>query len=200
MSLQFYTYLHKKSSDQTVFYIGKGTRRRLKSEENRNIHWHNIVSKHGFTHEIVARFATHEEAYEHEKFLIWCFRDMGFVLANISDGGKGRTGAGIPHTEEHKKMMSKRYTGSGNPFFGKKHSEDALKKITQHSTGVCRISDEAKKKMSDERMGVKRPASVGEKIRAARTGTKASEETRAKMRIAQAKRFLKEKQDVPSTF
>jgi group I intron endonuclease len=183
-----------------VFYVGKGTRRRFKSQANRNKHWHNIVGKHGFTHEIVARFATHEEAYEHEKFLIWCFRDMGLVLANISDGGKGRTGAGIPHTEEHKKMMSERHAGEGNPFFGKKHSEDAIKKITQHSTGVCRISEEVKKKMSDDRRGVKRPPSVGEKIRAARTGTKASEETKAKMRIAQAKRFLREKQNVSSDF
>jgi group I intron endonuclease len=191
----FYTYIHRRNSDNKIFYVGKGHGLRLRKKDNRNKKWHAVVNEHGFTPEVVSTFLTHDEAYEHERFLIWCFRDMGFDLVNISSGGRGRDSPGKPHSEDHKKMMSDRHSGKNNPMFGKKHPPEILEKIRRSSTGVCRMSDATKKRMSEERMGVKRPDSVGEKIRLARTGTKASEETKAKMRASQAKRFLREKQN-----
>jgi len=100
----FYTYAHYKP-DNSVFYIGKGQRRRAWSNKNRNPHWRNVVAKHGEPKvEVLAQWATEQEAFEHEKFLIWCFRDMGCSMANITDGGDGASG--YKHTLETKKILS----------------------------------------------------------------------------------------------
>lgn len=183
------TYMHIRLSDGIIFYVGKGTEKRAKSVFNRNKNWHKVVREHGFRHEILAFFDTHEEAYDHEKFLIQCFREMKFPLTNISDGGKGRTGAGKPHTEAHKKMMSERYKGSGNPMYGKKHTNDALKKIQIASTRPSSMSEEAKKRLSDQRKGVPRPESVKEKVRASKLGKKMSDSARENMSKAHKARF-----------
>ena len=100
----FCTYSHHKP-DGTLFYIGKGSVKRANSKDSRNPHWKNIVAKHG-SHkvEILANWPTEAEAFEHEKFLISCFRDLGFSLANITDGGEGMSGA--KHTDAAKSKMS----------------------------------------------------------------------------------------------
>jgi hypothetical protein len=87
----FCTYSHHKP-DGALFYIGKGSLKRAHAKDNRNPHWKNIVAKHGYKVEILAQWPTEVEAFEHEKFLISCFRDMGFTLANITSGGEGISG------------------------------------------------------------------------------------------------------------
>jgi hypothetical protein len=100
----FYTYAHYRP-DNSVFYIGKGRGRRAWAKDNRNPHWRNVVAKHGEPKvEVLAQWATEEEAFEHEKFLIWCFRDMGQSMANITGGGDGVSG--YKHTLETRKILS----------------------------------------------------------------------------------------------
>lgn len=100
----FYTYAHFRP-DNSVFYIGKGRGRRAWAKDNRNPHWHHIIAKHGeHKAEVLAQWPTEQEAFDHEKFLIWCFRDMGYSMANIADGGEGPTG--YRHTEETKAKLS----------------------------------------------------------------------------------------------
>lgn len=100
----FCTYSHHKP-DGTLFYIGKGSVKRAHAKDNRNPHWKNIVAKHGsYKVEILANWPTEAEAFEHEKFLISCFRDLGFSLANITNGGDGV--AGHKHSAESKAKMS----------------------------------------------------------------------------------------------
>jgi hypothetical protein len=100
----FYTYAHYKP-DNSVFYIGKGQRNRAWAKDNRNSHWRNVVAKHGeHKVEVLAQWPTEQEAFEHEKFLIWCFRDMGFSMANVTAGGDGISG--YKHTEETKAKLS----------------------------------------------------------------------------------------------
>ena len=103
----FYTYAHYKP-DHSVFYIGKGHGRRAWSNKNRNPHWHHITAKYeNHKVEILAKWPTEQEALEHEKFLIWCFRDMGCLMANIADGGKGISG--YKHTEKTRKILSEHH-------------------------------------------------------------------------------------------
>jgi len=103
----FYTYAHYKP-DNSVFYIGKGHGRRAWAHDNRNQHWRNIVAKHGAHKvEVLAHWSTEEEAFVHEKFLIACFRDMGFVLANVTSGGEGPSG--YKHTLETKIKLSEHH-------------------------------------------------------------------------------------------
>ncbi len=100
----FCTYSHHKP-DGTLFYIGKGSVKRAHAKDNRNPHWRNIVAKHGsYKVEILANWPTEADAFEHEKFLISCFRDLGFSLANITNGGDGV--AGHKHSAESKAKMS----------------------------------------------------------------------------------------------
>lgn len=100
----FCTYSHHKP-DGTLFYVGKGSIKRAYAKDNRNPHWKNIVAKHGgYKVEILANWPTENGAFEHEKFLISCFQNMGLTLANITSGGEGVSG--YKHTDAAKVKMS----------------------------------------------------------------------------------------------
>lgn len=99
----FLTYAHLKP-DGTLFYIGKGSQKRSYAKDNRNQHWVNIVKKHGFQVETLAKWSNESDALLHEQFLIACFKDMGYKLANITDGGEGISGH--KHSAEAKAKMS----------------------------------------------------------------------------------------------
>ena len=65
-------YIHKKYSDDLVFYVGIGkTVKRAYSNANRNKFWKNTVEKHGYTVEILKQNITWEEACLIEKELIF---------------------------------------------------------------------------------------------------------------------------------
>jgi DNA invertase Pin-like site-specific DNA recombinase len=99
------TYAHYKP-DGTMFYIGKGSVRRAYSKSGRNIVWKRTVEKHGgFKVQILARWSTEQEAFDHEVFLIDTIKNMGVPLVNIAVGGLGSTG--FRHTEEHKALKKK---------------------------------------------------------------------------------------------
>ena len=100
----YYTYLHRRASDGLPFYIGKGMNRRAWSHQNRNQHWKNTRAKHGFVVEVLAHWPTEAEAFEHEQFLISCFREMGCRLVNQTGGGEGSSGRVV--SGETKKKIS----------------------------------------------------------------------------------------------
>lgn len=94
--MAFFTYAHQTADTGKIFYIGKGSRKdRQIAKTGRNKHWHNIVKKHGFIAEILAYWNTEQEAFDHEKLLIASFRDMGYSLANYTNGGEGSSGIKI---------------------------------------------------------------------------------------------------------
>jgi hypothetical protein len=99
----FYTYLHRRESDNAVFYIGKGKGRRAHDPGGRNPYWKNTVAKYGIKVEIVARWELEVEAFEHEIFLIGCFRRMGCKLTNRTDGGEGSSGC--KHSEQTRQTL-----------------------------------------------------------------------------------------------
>ena len=115
--MNFYTYSHSKP-DGSVFYIGKGVGDRAWAKDNRNIHWHRTVKKHGYNVDVLAHWDTEDKAFDHEKFLISCFRDMGIKLVNMTNGGEGS--AGYKWTDEQKAKVD--IAGEKNPMFGKRHS------------------------------------------------------------------------------
>ena len=74
----------------------------------RNNYWHKIVNKYGKPDvQILARWDTEQEAFDHEVLLISCFRELGHKLANLTDGGEGFVG--LKFTETHKKKLSIKY-------------------------------------------------------------------------------------------
>ena len=80
MNAGFYTYIHTRVDDGKVFYVGKGKGARAHSTKGRNQRWVRTAAKHGLKVDIAARWPTEAEAFDHERLLIACFRDMGHPL------------------------------------------------------------------------------------------------------------------------
>jgi hypothetical protein len=126
----FYTYAHLKKTTKELFYIGKGTGNRLHRKDARNEHWHNTVKKHGYEAIVLSYWDKEEDAFEHEKFLISCMKDIGVKLVNQSSGGDGNGPLG------------------GFCFSGKKHTEAAKEKCRQIHLGKPK-TEESKKKNAE---------------------------------------------------
>lgn len=86
-----YVYCHFRNDTNTVFYVGKGQKRRAYSAQRRNPYWYNIVNKaQGFRVEIVAHNLTEKEALNYERVLISALREQyPDTLCNLTDGGDG---------------------------------------------------------------------------------------------------------------
>ena len=107
--MTYYTYIHA-TPDGNVFYVGKGTGRRVYSTRDRTVHWRSIVQKHeGVMMRIVSHFDTEQEAFEHEKALIDMYKSQGCDLVNLTDGGRGPLG--YRFTEEVRRLKSEQMKG-----------------------------------------------------------------------------------------
>lgn len=150
----FYVYAHKRADDGSVFYIGKGTKRRAYNK-SRNSHWKNIVAKHGYTIEFLATGLDEEFAFLVEQEAIDLYRRRGFVLANKTDGGEGSTG--YKHTQDHKEALKGNKFGQkswGLTFLGKSHTEESRKRMSDSRVGNTnklgkKMPEESKKKLSE---------------------------------------------------
>jgi hypothetical protein len=91
----------------------------------RNNYWHKIVNKYGKPNvQVLARWDTEQEAFDHEVLLISCFRELGYKLANLTDGGDGTSG--YKQTPEHREKN--RLASLGNKrALGHKVSEASRK-------------------------------------------------------------------------
>lgn len=137
--LKYYTYAHYTADTKELFYIGKGIRERAWATLRRGNWWNNKVNKHGGRLvEILARWETEKEALEHEVFLIKTFRELGYTLVNITDGGQGISGV-TRSTETREKLRKAN--------IGKKHSK-ATKTLLSSRLKELKImpSEEARKK------------------------------------------------------
>lgn len=89
-------YIHRKLSDNTIFYVGIGqTKKRAFSERNRNRWWRFTVQKHGFYVEIYKDNISRDECCLIERYLINLYgrRDLKKGnLVNLTDGGDGNNG------------------------------------------------------------------------------------------------------------
>lgn len=135
----FYVYVHKRMTDGKVFYVGKGSKKRITDTYTRNKFWHHTVNKHGYFAAVSKSFECEIEAYEYEIKLIKYYRSRKAPLVNIELGGKGGTkgrdmtacmkaakksniGRKKPHSEETKRKLSLAHTG-------RKMSEEAIEKM-----------------------------------------------------------------------
>jgi len=152
---KYYVYLHRKNTNNKIFYVGKGKNKRHLSKSGRNLHWKNTVLKHGYYSTIVLDCLQEEDALELEEFLIQEIGLEQLCNKNYFNGGK----SGFNHTTEAKEKMSilkkgsipwnkgilcpqtsTRMKGINNPMFGKNkiHSKEALSKLRKaNGTLVC---------------------------------------------------------------
>lgn len=114
----FYVYVHKRKTDNTIFYVGKGTGNRSFSDESRNVWWSRIVKKsNGFIPEIIYFDLTEQESFKKERELIL---SIGLAnLCNITEGGcGGDTLTRNPNILEIGKKISNKCIGDLNPNKG----------------------------------------------------------------------------------
>jgi hypothetical protein len=146
----FYTYAHTRNDTNKIFYIGKGKNKQAWRKQDRNQYWQRIVKKYGHTIEILANWDTEQQAFDHEILLISCFKDMGYELVNLTDGGEGMSNPSV----ETRIKLSKARMGSKNPFFGKTHSDEVKAKMSKDRLGK-KLSAETKAKISTAQLGNK---------------------------------------------
>lgn len=135
---KFFVYLHRRSSDDKVFYIGKGTGRRFSSVKSRNPHWHNVAKKHGWYYEIVFENLSHQEALDLERETISEMTYFCEPLTNMNGGGTGFAGFSMP--EDVKAKISKAVKKS---FLDEKRKETHRISVTGR-----RWSEESKREFS----------------------------------------------------
>lgn len=99
MEKKFYVYVHRRGSDGKVFYVGKGSGKRLKDAYGRSSHWNRVAAKHGWTAHKVASFNSEMCAFSLEVAII-AFLGRNH-LTNATDGGEG---VSIPSEYVREKM------------------------------------------------------------------------------------------------
>lgn len=174
--MKFYTYFHVRASDGKVFYVGKGTikERRAYSRKGRSAFWFRTVEKHGLVVHEASRFASEAEAFEHEKFLIACFRDIGHPLANLTDGGEGPSG--LKHGPETRKRLSEVQKG-------RKRTPEQVAATAEGNRGQRR-TPEQRAKMAQAQVGRECKDETRQKLREINSGKMMSAEARAKISAA----------------
>ena len=141
----FYTYILYNPSSGVPFYVGKGYGSRMYYHQDRVGKGKLLKNKHLYY--TILKIISNNENIVYKKVLEnvdegLAFREEGRLileigsadlntgpLCNMTDGGDGSSG--LIYTEEMKKARSERMVGSNNPMFGKQHSGDSKKIISE---------------------------------------------------------------------
>lgn len=159
-SNDFYVYEHIRLDTGAVFYVGKGSRYRVRVTQHRNPHWKAVANKRGWEPRIVFRTEDEELAFLVEEELIRRRRMDGAPLTNMTDGGEGMSGYVFPPSVA--KARGERRRGIPNPkaaaaLRGVPKSAEHRAKLAASRSG-SRASEDARMKMSATRKG--RPSSM----------------------------------------
>jgi hypothetical protein len=128
--VDFYTYAYLRA-DGTPYYVGKGCNKRLYAPR-KYIRPPKDKSKIIF----LKRNLTEEEAFKHEIYMIAVFgrKDLGTgILHNRTNGGDGNSGH--IKSDEERRMISKRMSGSNHPLYGKPVPEERKRLISSKNKG-----------------------------------------------------------------
>jgi hypothetical protein len=162
----FYTYAHFTPQGK-LFYIGKGSNvHRAFYFNGRNSYWTRVVAKYGKPNvKILAQWDTEKEAFEHEKVLISCFRNMRYKLVNLTDGGEGSSG--YKQTKEQREKIRLSKLGSKPWNKGIPLREEAKQKLREKSIGKPIHTEEFKERIRKIHTGNKyalgKPSSAKQK-------------------------------------
>lgn len=155
-------YLGKRTfTSDWKYYFGSGTlfKKALK-----------LYKKHNFTRDIIL-ICYSEDELNNAEYELSVYLDVvqSPDWYNLEYGGRGG-GSGRIITPEMRQKMSEAHKGEKNHFYGKHHTEEAIKKISEASKNRT-LSDETRKKISEAVRGKNHPL----------YGTSPSESTRKKI-------------------
>lgn len=147
---KYYVYQHVTADTGEIFYIGKGFNKRAYSKNNRNKYWHNIVTKHGYNVEILYSELDESSALRLEAEMIQSLKSLDLCKANLSTGGtSGASGikwstesrnrlskakSGVKLSESHKTSIGLSVSGTNNGFYGKRHSDEFKRQISEQNS------------------------------------------------------------------
>jgi hypothetical protein len=142
MRTDYLVYTHTRPDTNEIFYVGKGSAKRVNERRGRSSYWNNIVNKaNGFISNVVAGNLDNQTALNFEKILIKKLREDNFKLCNITDGGEcGATG--YKHSSEMKEYIRAKAFGNKSRT-GQKSTVEHKQKISQGLMG--RVHTEATK-------------------------------------------------------
>ena len=173
---EFYVYVHIRLDNNTVFYVGKGTKNRAYNLDRGDFH-NSVREKYGCRVEIIKDNLTESQAFRLEsKMIKYYVLTLGYgipidgyrdfsnnkYLTNFTWGGEGTSGMN-PYANKTEEEMEEICKKKSEASKGRKHSEEAKRKNSESHKGK-KMSEESKQKMSESHKG-----------------KKASEETRQKM-------------------
>ena len=157
---RFYIYVHIRLDNNTVFYVGKGTKNRAYDLDRGDFH-NGVRDKYGCRVEIIKDNLTESQAFRLEsKMIKYYVLTLGYgapiegyddydhnlpYLTNFTWGGEGVSGR--KHSEEEKQKMSKAKKG-------KKNSKEHNKNISKALKGI-KLSEQTRRKMSESQKGRK---------------------------------------------
>lgn len=141
---RFYVYVHRRKTDGSIFYVGKGRYSRHIEKKGRSKYWQSTANKYGWTSEIVMRFNEEGCAFSFERALIKFYGKEN--LCNLSDGGEGCSG--VVRSDETRRKLSQSHTGKS---LSKEHKE-SIRRKTQSQDHRDRLSsillsDDVRKKL-----------------------------------------------------
>jgi len=122
----YYVYQHRRNDTNAVFYVGKGKGYRCNQKTGRNIYWHRVANKHGFSVEKIVTDLDEDLALLVEYELIDQYKRLNFALSNLSDGGEGSSG--YKFTPEQIENLKAAHVG-------KKHSAETKAKMSAAKKG-----------------------------------------------------------------
>ena len=176
---EFYVYKHIRLDNNTCFYVGKGKGNRVNFPKRNDFH-NNICNKYGYKVEIIKDGLTEEEAFKLEREII---EDYVFTF------GYGIEITGYRNRENNKFLTNMTFGGEGTS--GRKHSEEAKRKISESEKGK-KISEETKRKLSEAHKGRQFSEETKRKLSEANKGKKSSEDKKQKISKANKGRKLSE--------
>lgn len=144
---EYYVYEYIRLNTNEPFYVGKGKRGRWKDIKGRNEWFIKVVNKCDVAVNILHDNLEEQIALNFECWYIHEYKYViGYDLVNIADGGESTALSGKlngmygkKHSDETKKKISDsrkdKYFGENNHFYGKHHTEEARKKISEKAMG-----------------------------------------------------------------
>lgn len=173
---KYYVYLHKRKSDGTIFYVGKGCGVRAKVKSGRSKHWLSTVKKHGYIIDFAFTDLTSDEAKRIEKELIKNLRQSGASIVNISSGGDGGLDCEMYTKETKEKMRAAKLGKKQMPGHAAKSASAKIGK-KQPKSAVDYVIGLKKKKVINSDGEVFESASFAAREISAKLGIKASQGT-----------------------
>jgi hypothetical protein len=140
--MKYYVYEYFIVDTLEVFYVGKGTGNRRFETHNRSSYFMSVYNKYRCAVRIVKQGLTNEEACSEEIERIAEMKSIGWAKCNFTSGGTGFS-EGYMNPIHHRisspdyvnPFSVMKFDGNKNHFFGKKHSEKTIKRISESRKG-----------------------------------------------------------------